>query len=441
MRRHGVLERFGKLLLGITVVVLISGTLAGQQAPQKNWKPGEYELYQAANGATDLNVKLKKLDEWRDKFKESDYADVREQLYLATYQGLNRPDEILRYGSQLISQTPKPSPVTYLKTVYMMASAILAIPNPDADAVAAGEKAAQLLAGNVDSMRPPEVKEDAWAQTKPSLEALGHTVLGKLAMARKDNDTAEKEFTESLKIDPKNGQVSYWLASVDRAQKSVDKQSVALYHFARAAAYDGPGSLTPQGRKEIMAYLEKAYTGFHGDKSGLPELLQQAKAQALPPENFKIETAQEIAIRKEEEFRKTNPMLALWMSIRKELTGPDGANYFDQHMKGAALPGGAGGVEKFKGKVISQKPAVGAREVVLGISADDTPEVTLKLETPLPGKAPVGTEIEFEGIASGFTPDPFMVTFDVEKSKVSGWPAPPPPVRHHPAKRGGAHKR
>ena len=356
-----------------------------------------------------------------------------------TYQKLNRPEDILRFGAQIISETPKPSPVTYLKAVYMMASAVLGMPNPSGDAVAAGEKAARLLADNADSLKPAEVKDDAWAQTKPSLQALGHSVLGKLAMARKDNDVAEKEFTESLQIDPKNGQVSYWLGSVDRAQKSVDKQSAALYHFARAAAYDGPGSLNPQGRKEIAAYLENAYKGFHGDKSGLTELLAQAKAQALPPAGFKIETAQEIAIRKEEEFRKTNPMLALWMSIRKELTGPEGASYFEQHMKGAALPGGAGGVEKFKGKVISQKPAVGAKEVVLGIADADTPGVTLKLDSPLPGKAPVGTEIEFEGVASAFTPDPFMVTFDVEKAKVSGWPAPAPPARR--AVRKGTRKR
>jgi len=439
MRRHQVLERFKRVLFGIAVVVLITGTVAGQ-APQKNWKPGEYELYQAANGATDMNVKLKKLDEWRDKFKESDYADVRQQLYLATYQSLNRPEDILRFGAQLLSETPKPNAVTYLKTVYMMASAILGMPNPSADAAAAGEKAAHLLADNVDSLKPAEVKEDAWAQTKPSLQALGHTVLGKLAMDRKDNDTAEKEFTESLRIDPKNGQVSYWLGSVDRAQKSVDKQSAALYHFARAASYDGPGALNPQGRKEIRAYLEKAYSGFHGDLSGLPELLAQAKTSALPPADFKIATGQEIAIRKEEEFRKTNPVLALWMSIRKELLGPDGMGYFDQHMKGAELPGGAGGVSKFKGKVISQKPAAGAKEVVLGIANADTPEVTLKLDAPLPGKAPVGTEIEFEGVASSFTPDPFMVTFDVEKAHVSGWPAPAPPARR-PAKKGKAHHR
>ena len=43
--------------------------------------------------------------------------------------------------------------------------------------------------------------------------------------------------------------------------------------------------------------------------------------------------------------------------------------------------------------------------------------------------APEGTEISFEGIANGHTADPFMVTFEVEKAKVVGWPAPPPPAK------------
>ncbi|MCX6620254.1 MAG: hypothetical protein NTY38_04100 [Acidobacteria bacterium] len=431
-----MLERFGKILLGIAVVALLTGTLVGLQAPQKNWKPGEYELYQAAAGATDLNAKVKKLDDWRDKFKESDYADIRQQLYLDTYQKLNKPDDALRVGGEILSQNPKD-----IRTTFIVASTALGLPSPSADSAAVGEKAAHVLADNPDSLKPEKVSDADWAKTKPDLQALGHTVLGKLAMLRKDYDPAEKAFTQSLQINPKNAQVSYWLGMVDRAQKSVDKQSAALFHFARAASYDGTGALNDQGRKEMLAYLEKAYLGFHGDKSGLPELLAQAKTEALPPAGFKIETAQEIAVRKEEEFRKTNPMLALWMSIRKELTAPEGVTYFDEHMKGASLPGGAGGVQKFKGKVVSQKPAVGAKEVVLGVADATTPEVTLKLDAPLPGKAPVGTEVEFEGVASAFAKDPFMVTFDVEKAKVTGWPAPAPPVRRAPARKGAGKKR
>ena len=42
----------------------------------------------------------------------------------------------------------------------------------------------------------------------------------------------------------------------------------------------------------------------------------------------------------------------------------------------------------------------------------------------MPGKADKGTEIQFEGVPTAFTKDPFMLTFDVQgKDKIEGWPA------------------
>src|SRR5262249_38616555 len=105
--------------------------------------------------------------------------------------------------------------------------------------------------------------------------------------------------------------------------------------------------------------------------------------------------------------------------------------YFESSVKGAGLPGGANGVTKFKAKLVSTKPAVNPKELVLAISTPDQPEVTLKFEAALRGKADPGTEISFEGVARAFTEQPFMLTFDVEKEKVDGWPAQaaPPPVK------------
>ena len=69
---------------------------------------------------------------------------------------------------------------------------------------------------------------------------------------------------------------------------------------------------------------------------------------------------------------------------------------------------------------------------MLDLDGGNTAEVTLKLETPLPGKAEPGTEIQFKGIPSAFTKEPFMLTFDVDsKDKIEGWPkqAAPPPAK------------
>jgi hypothetical protein len=136
---------------------------------------------------------------------------------------------------------------------------------------------------------------------------------------------------------------------------------------------------------------------------------------------------------------RANPMLALWKNVKKELLSDAGAAYFENSMKGALLPGGANGVQKFKGKLVSMNPAVRPKELVLAIEKADVPDVTLKLDGSLAGKMEPGGEIEFDGVADSYSKDPFMVTFTVEKSHVEGWTgknAPPVKKTTHTGKSG-----
>ncbi len=77
----------------------------------------------------------------------------------------------------------------------------------------------------------------------------GHRTLGWVAMQRKDYPAAEKSLTEELKLNPADAEASYWLGTAILAQKQVERQASALYFFARAAAYEGPGALDPARRK------------------------------------------------------------------------------------------------------------------------------------------------------------------------------------------------
>ena len=63
---------------------------------------------------------------------------------------------------------------------------------------------------------------------------------------------------------------------------------------------------------------------------------------------------------------------AVWPDRR--LSAAESDAYFASSMKDAHLPGGAMGVQKFKGKVIEHKPARNPKEIVLGISDATTPE-------------------------------------------------------------------
>ena len=385
--------------------------IAQPPAPTKAWKDGEYPMYEAASKETQPGKRLDLLDAWKQKFPSTDYEDVRQQAYLQTY-------------SQALTA---------------------AYSTQDAQQLALAVKSASAVMSNLDGLfayKPADVSDADWATAKKQVQSMALNIPGYVALQQKDYPKAEGEFTKSLQQDPNQGQVSFWLYMSIASQRPAVKSSQALFSFARSAMYDGPGALDEKVRPKNKADFEALYSRFHGSAEGLEAVESLAKTTALPPDGFKIPSKSEMAAKeaadkaqKEEEFRKNNPMLALWVRIKTELTSPDGATYFEKSMKGAGLPAGVGGVTEFKGKLIEAKPAIRPKELILSIEDGKTADVTLKLDVPLVGKMEPGAEIGFQGTATAYTASPYMVTFDVEKAKITGWkgaPAGPvrPPVRH-----------
>lgn len=421
----------------LVVLAALAIGLAAQdkQEKKKDWKDrAEYDLYESITKTQDPNAWLETLNKWTAQYPQSDYADVRRQMYLATYRQLNKPREAFNAAVEVLKDNPNnlvalSAIVGYIYQLVPPNQAQLT-PQMTADLDTA-EKAASQILNNLNTIyskenRPPEMTEEAAAKAKPELKVFAQKTLGYVFLERKDYEKAQTELTKALELDPNQGQVSFWLGGAILAQNKTkpELQPVALYHFARAAAYDGPGSLPAADRKQVQDYLTNVYGKYHGSNEGLSQLMATAKTSALPPKDFAILSNADIVKQRmeaEEAAAKANPMLALWKSIKTALTGDSGPSYFESNMKGALLPGGVNGVTKFKGKLISMTPAVRPKELVLGIEKPDTPDVTLKLDAPLAGKMNPGAEIEFEGVAVAYNKDPFMVTFEVEKSKIGGW--------------------
>jgi tetratricopeptide (TPR) repeat protein len=396
------------------------------QTPEKKpeWKDGqaEYTLYEAANKATDPAKKIAALDAWKAKYPESDFSDMRLASYLATYQQLNQPAKMAEIAKEIMAKNPKD-----IRALLTLTQLTRTLP-PTPDSLDTGSKAAQ---GLLDAPKPEAVPdEETWKKAKAT-EA--YATLAFIDLQKKQPEAAEEEYKKWLAVDPNAAFASYSLANTILSEKKVERYPEMLYHFARAASLTGPGALPEQLRQKADATLIKAYNTFHGpDADGLKELRTLAVAQPMPAAGFTIKNKNDIAAENADKAAKADPQAALWKSIKDQLTADAGQQYFDATVKGAALPGGANSVTKFKGTLISQKPALNPKELVLGVTTPDTPEVTLKLETPLRGKAEPGTVIHFEGVPSAFTKEPFMLTFDVDsKDKIEGWPkqAPPPPKK------------
>jgi len=398
-------------------------------AAQKNWKDrAEYDLYESITKEATPAKRLELLNQWNEKYPATEFKLERQLLFLDTYQKLGQAPKILESAKNIVAIDPN-----NLTALYWMAYLTTSLNNTTPEALDAGNKAGNALLAALPTAFAPAKKpagttDEQWNKARTDMEALAHKTLGWVAMIQKNTPVAQEHFVKSLQENAAAGEISYWLGQTIVSEKKPETYSNALYHFARAAAYDGPGALPPEGRKQVDDYLTKAYTGFHGDTSGLAELKTQAKTAALPPAGFKIESVREISIRKaqqEEEFNKNNPELAKWKAMKQGLLTE--ANYFEQ-MKGAKLP-------KLRGTVVSAKP----KEILLALSDPTTPEVTLKFETPV--RADAGATLVFEGVADSFSKEPFMLTLTAEKSDVEGLSAAPAAKKPAPAKAKGAHRR
>jgi len=416
----------------LAVATLFTVVTLWGQVPKKNWKDGraEYELYEAATKATDNSKRLELLNTWKQKYPDSDYNPERLVLFLSTYNAMGNAEMVMRTGNDILATDPK-----NLQALALMTLNTVKLAKPTPELLGMAEKAARTLVTNLDALRPAATSEADWNKGKPDTLALGHLSLGWIAMQRQDSPAAEKEFTASLQANAANAQVSYWLADAMRAQKDPDKSSAAIYHFIRAGFYTGPGALLPEAtRKQVAGYVTKMYISFHGSADGFDEIRKTAQAEPFPPTGFKIASKGELDLLQEEKFKQDNPMLALWQTVKKELMGPNGATYFDGGVKGALLPGGAGGVKRFKAKLVAAKPPKNPKELVLSME-DAAGDITLViLDEPLTGSAPAGTELEFEGVPTAYTTSPYMLTFEVDKeTQLSGWPVQAAPA----GKKGG----
>jgi hypothetical protein len=183
-------------------------------------------------------------------------------------------------------------------------------------------------------------------------------------------------------------------------------------------------------KKKIQTFADNAYVRLHGSNEGLEQLRSQVKELPLPPADFKISTATEIAEARRLEFEKDNPQLALWMKIKGALSDGSDPQYFDRELKDSAVP-------QLKGTLMGAEPECRSTELLVAVPLPDQQqsapvEIRLKLDKPLAGKPDLKAEFQWEGVPSAFTREPFLLTMDVEAGKLQGLATTPcaPPAKN-----------
>jgi tetratricopeptide (TPR) repeat protein len=426
-----VLVNINRVVSRAVAAVLLCSAAWAQAPAQPQWKDrAEYDLVESINKTTDPAKKIELLNQWEQKYPQTDFAKQRVGMFLQAYQQAKDLGKMADAANKLMAMDPKDVP-THAGLIQLA----LQMNNPAPEVLGIVEKASQGVVANIDN-KPAAVTDEQWKTQRGQLLGFAYKSLGYVAQQRKDTQGMIDNYVKSLQADPNQGTLSYALGQAILAQKNPETYPLGLFHVARAAVYDGPSALPPADRKKIDDYLGKAYEGFHGDRKGLEENVKAvAKANAVPPPGWTIKSVKQIAEEKlaaDQKLAEQNPKLAFWVRIRDELKGEGGQAYFDSSMKDAEIP------VQLVGYVVEQRP----KEIVLAMSDRTTPEVTLVLDTAIPGKLEPGAQIDFENaVGKSFTKDPFMVVMEVERKNVKGLPAAAGAKKPAAAKKPGGAKR
>lgn len=407
------------------VVALLLLCSSAAMADKQYKSPEEHELYSTITkdfAAGNIAKVLAGLDTWKQKFAESDFASNRQQLYVQAYARANQPAKAIEAAKPALAG-PFDTPDDQLRLLYTVVTAVQQLPSPGAELRPVVSDAARQL--KAFDKPPATMKAEEWQKAKATLDTAAsvaelHVTLTPIreAIQAKDCAKAEPDAIKAVQEFPEAVQAAWVLASAQLclARTTPAKLPPALYMLARASALDATKGLADPAWQASTAtpYFEKLYTQYRGsDPEGMRQLKTTALASPLPPADFQLASANEIEQQKQADFESKHPELAMWMRVKAALTAADGTTYFASQMKDAETP-------PLVGTVVDARPACKPTQLKVAVSKPGEAEVLLKLSAPLAGRTEPGSEFRFQGVATAFAREPFLLTMTAETDRITG---------------------
>ncbi len=393
-----------------TCLLLMVAAVAIPNPQEKQYKDrAEYDIITKVYGEADPAGKLALLDEWTSKYPETDYHLERSRFYLDSYQKTGKMPEAIEAAKELLGKVPGDFTANYVITLFS--------PNLGKADDATIETAMTASNGLIEALpkqfgaKPDTVAQEAWDSARTQAETAALQTLGWAQMQKRDNTAAEESFEKVLALDPSRGQVSYWLGQVVLAQNEASKFDLAFFSFARAALYDGPNAMTPEGRAQVLDYVQNLIKKNFGDESFelyWPKFEAMAKAGALPTERIELKSSQQLQFEAEQKSRKENPLLWQFKDLKTALTGPSGDGTWGA-LNGALTP-------KMRMYVRSATPPERPATINFSSEPGGAVEVVLNLENRRRTGVRSGTMLTFEGVAAGLSKEPFRLTLNDGKT-------------------------
>jgi len=409
MIRQPLRRNAGVLHSILAVCLAVAGSTSNAALAQQWASRAEYDLALEVRNQPSPEARLALIEKWKKQFPASPLAVTRAELALSTAEALGVPSKITSAANELIALDPNNFAGLYWITVFTPSEA-----SPASAALDAGAAAARRLLETAGSFfASPAMKgtPGSEADHKRTI-ALAHRALAWAEWKRGNLDAARTNILAGLSADPQRADLSAWLGTILVSSQDPAQRLAAIWHLARAAFLDGDGALPSAERREVRALLEAAYSAYHGSGDGLDQIGGWTRSAVLPPDGFRIETAAEAAERAwEDKVLSANPELQPYLHVRRSLLAATAEN-LPQVLSSLTLP-------RMKGTVIACDRETRPDEIQIGVTRTDAPEVLLKLDSPMPKCPNLGIVIEFEGVLSAFTKEPYLVTLQGDRKAVT----------------------
>lgn len=395
-----MLTRVTNFALAAALLMLLWGAVIPPAQGQAEKRPKDQKEYELINGVfkeTDAAKKLQLLQEWEKSYPETAYSTERVQAFMQAHQQSGNATETVAWAKKVLKLVP--GDIQANLAITSMTTALYPSAS-DSDKTQILEDGATAASALFNLQKPAGVDDAKWAAATKQIGETAHQTLGWIAMQRKDHEASEKEFLAVLKSNPNAAQVSYWLGTEVLAQSNPEKNELALFSIARAAAYQGPGALPTEGRAQVDEYLKTVYTTYAGTEDGLDNLREMAKNSALPPADLVIKPAAVRKYEEEQKSRQENPQLWAFLDLKKTLQGPSGDTVWGD-LRGKLTP-------RMRLYVVSA-PAR-SRTIRFSSTQGGPVEVEVGLANMMRQGVGAGRQLSFDGVASGLTKNPFKLT-------------------------------
>ena len=270
--------------LGPTCLWAASPQPPQEKKPQWKSRP-EYDAYQAMAGEQDPNKKIQLAEAFLEKFKDTDFKDLAYVEILRAYQGLGAGVKAVEAGQKALDANPGNLDAHTL-VAYLFPFAFKADdPEVSAKLARAESDAKRALEALQKLQKPENVSDDQFNQGIKARRAVFNTLLGFVALQRKDYAAGVTALKAAAEDNPSNSYGFYWLG-LSHLNLSPRDYDNAIWNMARAISL-AKAARDPNA-EAWERYLRQTYIGYHGNDEGLADITSQAAASPTPPEGFKV---------------------------------------------------------------------------------------------------------------------------------------------------------